>query len=210
MNEKVPELRHSIREILAPELRKDGFRGSGMTYYRTANEFIQILNVQLSKWDGKFAINLGLHPLCIPMDDGTPPEMKKMKEYECVLRRRLNEDNFDSWFEYGEKQSTMHNAVEKALGMYESIGRELFREVALPTSQLNVITAKSFEQSEFNFQGFGNTELTMAWTLARMRKHSGNNQEALYFANIAIKKIGTKMAGRGILPELKKFVSEIN
>lgn len=210
MTEKAPALQNSIRDVLAPELRKDGFRGSGKTYYRIVNDFIQILNIQSSRWSGRFAINLGLHPLCIPMNDGKAPEIKKIKEYECVFRRRLREDNLDTWFEYTENQASMDNAVENALELYLKTGRELFAEVALPTSNIHTITAKSFEEENYNFAGFGNTQLLTAWSLARMRKHVGNYEGALNFANIAINIIGNGIGGRGILPEIEEFISELN
>ena len=205
---ETPRLRNSVRDILAPELRKDGFRGSGNNYYREINEFVQIINLQKSKWGHRFAINLGLHPLCILMSDGSALIAKKIKEYHCVFRMRLREDKLDTWFEYDETQSSMDNAVKDALNMYHQVGRELLNEVVLPTSQLNTVTLKSFEEGNYNFQGFGNTKIITAWALARMKEHSGDYQGALRFANFVIRSIGDGMGGRGILPEIKQFVSE--
>jgi hypothetical protein len=86
-----PRLEPSIGAILAPQLRADGFAGSGRTYRRIANSWIQVLNVQGSRHGGSFAINLALRPVGLPDVIGQPVNPKSVTQDACELRRRLAE-----------------------------------------------------------------------------------------------------------------------
>jgi Domain of unknown function (DUF4304) len=47
------------------------------------------VNFQGSSSGDKFYINLGAQPLFIPAEGNANPDLKNLKEYECILRRRV-------------------------------------------------------------------------------------------------------------------------
>jgi hypothetical protein len=79
-----------ILKKIAPHLRTKGFRGSGQNYRKTDGDFIFIINFQGSSWGEKFYVNLGAQPVFIPAE--SEADMKKLKEYQCILRRRVGQD----------------------------------------------------------------------------------------------------------------------
>ena len=85
-----------MREVLkklGPSLRAVGFRGSGQYFRKKEGDFIFVVNLQGSRWGDVFYVNLGAQPIFIPTDSNTDPDPKRLKEYECILRRRVG----DQW-----------------------------------------------------------------------------------------------------------------
>jgi hypothetical protein len=79
-----------VREVLkriAPALRALGFRGSGQNYRKAEGDFVFIINFQGSRSGDTFFVNLGAQPVFIPAEGYA--DLDKLKEYECVLRRRV-------------------------------------------------------------------------------------------------------------------------
>lgn len=76
-----------VLKKLAPSLRSLGFRGSGQNYRKTEREFVLVINFQGSRWGDNFYVNVGAQPAFIPAEGNA--DLKKLKEYECVLHRRV-------------------------------------------------------------------------------------------------------------------------
>ena len=56
----MPRLESSIKDHLSPVLKSDGFLGSGRTFRRVSEDLIHVVEVQGSRFVGKFAVNLGI------------------------------------------------------------------------------------------------------------------------------------------------------
>jgi hypothetical protein len=67
-----------------------GFRGSGQNFRKAEGEFIFVINFQGSRSGSNFYVNLGAQPTFIPAEGDA--DLGKLKEYECVLRRRVGCD----------------------------------------------------------------------------------------------------------------------
>jgi hypothetical protein len=96
-----------------------GFKGSGRHFLRIDHEFVQAVNLQGSRYGGKFAVNLGLQPLGIPNVVGDETDPKTIKEIECAVRYRLSEDDMDTWWSYTSDPATMIQAASAAADMFE-------------------------------------------------------------------------------------------
>ena len=79
-----------LLKSIAPRIRELGFRGSGSTYRRIDGDFVFVINFQGSHGGEKFYVNLGAHPSFVPV--GGAADLKALKEYECMLRRRVGKD----------------------------------------------------------------------------------------------------------------------
>ena len=82
-----------VKEVLkrvGPTLRALGFRGSGQNYRKQEGDFIFVINFQGSRWGDRFYVNLGAQPIFIPAEGDA--DLTKLKEYECVLRRRVGNE----------------------------------------------------------------------------------------------------------------------
>lgn len=79
-----------VLKRIAPRLRALGFRGSGQNYRKTEGDFVFVINFQGSRSGEKFYVNLGAQPVFVPAEGHA--DLAKLKEYECILRRRVGVD----------------------------------------------------------------------------------------------------------------------
>lgn len=191
MSDSVPRLETAIRNRLVPHLREDGFKGSGRTFRRVVNGWIQIVNVQGSRYGGKFAINLAIHPSTIPDVLGNEPDLKRITESHCEFRRRLAETGSDQWWEHDSSQASMDAAVSAAADVYVRKGRPILVDTCLLTSPLLTVSPEDFARDHFNFCGFGSTKTRMALVLARLRKAEGRFAESRAFAAQGLASVGS-------------------
>lgn len=186
-----PRLEISIKEHLAPVLRADGFSGSGRTFRRVVGDFVQVVNVQGSRYGGQFAVNLAIHPLCIPDVRGEVPDPKKLTEELCEFRRRLSESSADQWWKHDGSQESMNTAIKAVAIVYCTIGRQILEHFNGSVSPMHLVTPEAFENGQYNFQGFGSTNVRMALALARFCQAKGHKEAAKKFANIGLAAIGS-------------------
>lgn len=182
MNEPTtPRLEHSIREHLAPLLREDGFGGTGRTYRRTVNGWVQILNVQGSKYGDAFAVNLAIHPVAVPDCIGRTVDPKKLTHDACELRQRLSEDGEDQWWAHFGERESMDEAVRCAASVYATHGRALLHRLAGNPSPLDTFTPDQLVNSMSDLAGFKAPAGRVALLFARVRRLEGRAQEAAGF-----------------------------
>lgn len=191
-----------IRTKLAPLLREDGFSGSGRTYRRSIGGWIQVVNVQGSRYGGSFAINLAIHPLGVPDGLGNPPNPKKITQELCELRRRLSEESSDYWWSYNDNLENMERAVVEAAAVYARSGRPALADLAKSDSPFNTVTPSQFARDEADFLGFGSTKARMALVLSRLRRVQGRIQESREFAAYGLTLVGNALLLRGDLQAL--------
>ncbi|WP_315812586.1 DUF4304 domain-containing protein [Bradyrhizobium sp. SZCCHNR2028] len=196
----------AIRSQFAPTLRRDGFSGTSRRYWRLVGGQCQVVEVQGSRYGGKFAVNMGIQPMSIPLLSGEPPEPKRMREMDCLFRRRLARQPGDQWWDYEPNQLSMDAAARDACAMYEQVGRAQLDFMAQPTSPLTTVTPEAFAEQTCDFKGFGNTGVLMAWALGHMRKAAGKNAEAQGFARFALEKIGDGPGGSGLKAKLRDLL----
>jgi len=78
-----------LLQRIAPALRALGYRGSGQNFRITETDFVFVVNFQGSSWGDRFYVNLGAQPAFIPAEGDA--DLKKLKEYQCILRRRVGD-----------------------------------------------------------------------------------------------------------------------
>lgn len=207
MNTAAPRIDSAVRDHFAPVLRGDGFSGSGRTFRRVVDGWIHVVNVQISRYGGEFAVNLGLQPVSVPDVLGNIPDPKKISEELCEFRRRMPENiaHLDMWWKYETTHESMTVAVREATRTYEKIGRSLLDGATAKTADLNSVSPSAFAAGVFNFLGFGSTKCRMAFTLARLRRAQGRTEDARAFALHALEQVGTasllKMQIQALLAE---------
>ena len=82
-----------MKEVLkkvGPSLRTHGFQGSGQNYRKQEGDFVFLINFQGSRGGDNFYVNLGAQAVFVPAEGDA--DLAKLKEYECMLRRRVGND----------------------------------------------------------------------------------------------------------------------
>lgn len=204
-NSSMPRLETAIRSTLVPLLREDSFSGSGRTFRRVKDGWLQVISVQGSRYGGSFAINLAVHPLATPDLRGNAPDPKKITEELCEFRRRLSETKSDQWWKHELSDESMVSAMGAAANVYRSVGRPLFERVSGVSAPMMTVTPADFCAGLYDFSGFGSTKVRMALALARLRKSEGRCKESMAFAACGLENIG---GATGLRSELQTLSSQ--
>jgi hypothetical protein len=206
VSEPKPSLAKAIQSQFAPTPRLDSFSGTSKRYWRVVGGQCQVVEVQGSRYGGKFAINMGIQPMSVPLLSGGAPEPNSLRDMECLFRRRLAVQRGDQWWECQPDQLSMDAAARDACAVYEQVGRGQLEFLAEPNSPLNTLTRETFAAGTYDFKGFGNTGVLMAWTLAHMTKAAVKNAEARGFAELALEEIGDGLGGSNLKAGLRKLL----
>lgn len=69
-----------------------GYRKAGNSFWKVENGFYKLVNFQKGAYGDYFFVNVGLHPIGLPSFITGKLEVKERpKEYECILRHRIEE-----------------------------------------------------------------------------------------------------------------------
>jgi Domain of unknown function (DUF4304) len=198
----MPRLETAIRSILAPHLREDGFSGSGRTFRRVRNSWIQVVHVQGSRSGGSFAINLAIHPLDILDVRDEAPDPKTITDDLCEFRRRLAETDMDQWWEHQASVDSMNCAMTEAARVYARVGRPQLDTICGSESPMHRVRAVDLKEGSFDFLGFESTSVRMALALSRLRKSEGRLDESKAFACYGLANLGRAIGLRDELTVL--------
>ena len=89
-------------KVVEPQLRGLGFKGSRRNFRRVQGEVVHILNVQGSSSGERCYVNLGVHLSFLPSAGTGTSDLKKLKEYDCAFRSRLDpQPHFSLGWPYG-------------------------------------------------------------------------------------------------------------
>jgi hypothetical protein len=112
----------AIREILAPVLRADGFKGSGRTFRRYRGELVHVFSVLGSRWGGALYAGLGVHLRFLVFPQDLPWTWEKISEHNCFLRSALAPGGW----RHEEDEASIFAAIQSIRTLYESHGRAEF------------------------------------------------------------------------------------
>ncbi|MCJ8288820.1 MAG: DUF4304 domain-containing protein [Crocinitomicaceae bacterium] len=130
-NEPLPpisskEFKVAVKEYFAPQLRKEGWKGTGFDFYKNESPLFYVLSFIPNKYGGSFYIEIGIHYSFITDIEGLQFNSKKLKTYELDFRRRLkDEDNNVEW-QYPSDIESCSDILDQIWGTLETDGTCFF------------------------------------------------------------------------------------
>jgi hypothetical protein len=152
--------------------------------------WIQVVNVQGSRFGGQFAVNLATQPLRIPDVLGGTSDPSVITQELCEFRGRLSAFGTDQWWSHDATTESMDAAVASAAAVYLERGRSILGKLAAPDSPLELVTAANLASGNFNFFSLESTLVRMCLALARLRKVQGRVAESQDFARLGLSNLG--------------------
>jgi len=123
-NEKRKIMDKKLKEIIVPELRKKGFKGTFPYFRRLTNSKIEVLGFQHSQWGSQFYINIGICPITGITSSGEYVSPNKIKPHHCSQTARVETDfNFEN-MNYDTVINTCLNGLKKADNWWEKTKRK--------------------------------------------------------------------------------------
>jgi hypothetical protein len=184
-------------EELGRGVARGRIQGSGQNFRKRDGDFVFVINVQGSSSGETFYVNLGAQPLFLPIEGSGEVEVdvKKIKENECVLRRRVGTD----WrWTMSERQtaSFVSNVLNEQAQFFGHAG-------TLPSA-----VASNSPRVLLDSFSWGVTEARAALHLARASAALGCDEKAVEAANL-----GLALAGQGasiLRAELRSILQRVN
>jgi hypothetical protein len=161
----------AIREILAPILRSDGFKGTGRKYHRVLGEVVHLFQVQGSRYSPSLAVNLGVHLQFLGRMAGSHVDPPRLWASECFLQARMTEDGQpgDQWWNHDGSTDSITSAVMAMKRAYAERWRSMFDRLSNYPASFAHMTPENLGE---NLGSFGILAPNIA--LARIRLHEGN------------------------------------
>lgn len=182
-----------LKQELSPKLRGLGFKGSGQNFRRVKNEVVNIVNIQIDKYGGSCAVNLGLHLLFLPSNSHIElPSLAKIKEYDCEFRTRLApHSKTDFWWKFDNFLGSPQNMARHLIGTYLEYGEPKFANFDTVEKIAAMFTLDDFKKKDL-LKAFGLVTLQPGvLAMARIHQHVGNKPKAREFANFGLDNLGS-------------------
>lgn len=177
---RVREMKSILSQVV-PALRSLGFKGSGQNYRKATGEAVMVVNFQKSSGDDRFYVNLGVQPMFIPTEGGVDPDSKKIKEYECVFRRRVSPPEGALGWPCHVDPATVDQLRSRIASAYEGYLAPLAK-VPGPVTEL---TPEEF-RSQHSGSIFGGAHPLNALNFARIALARGHLDRAKEFAELGL------------------------
>jgi hypothetical protein len=167
-----------LSKTLYPDLRREGFVGSGATLRRRNGAVIHVFNFQGSKWGHECYLNLGSHLTFLPPEGGLSVPLESLDEADCAFRDRvIPPTGKSSGWRYGDSVEDAENTIELIRKAWTIQGHAFFSKYAsYPDSFVHLVT----ETNPALVNARENLHL------ARIATQLGRHQEAMAFARTGI------------------------
>jgi len=194
----------ALRDVLGPELRRDGFRGSGANYRRFRAPVIHVINIQGSRYGGECCVNFGIHLSLLPTIVGQAANPGKLTEPECEFRWRLAPDGQrDQWWAYGSDEASAKASAAHLVELYRDRGRPLLNGWLEFPGRFAEVTVKDLEDGRPEaLPGFPTT-VRAALAFARINAHLNQPDRAREFARFGLNHLGLATA---LQPEFERLL----
>ena len=177
-----------------PELRKEGFKGSGKTLRRIDEPLVHVVNVQGSHGADGFFINLGanltfLYPLIA----------EKTLESNCAFRDRLEPPvQFQNrLWPYAASEPDANIVIDEVIRAWSESGHAFFDAYAS--------YPESFERL-IRETDFGEMHPNHVFTHAKIARQLGQEETAVTLVHNALPAVGA--AATGLLSNMQAFLAE--
>ena len=193
-----------LKQEFSPKLREIGFKGSSQNFRRINNEIINTINIQVNKYGGSCAVNLGLHLLFLPVCWADKlPDIKNIKEIDCEFRMRLVPKNkTDYWWKYDGMLSSPTKTAHHLIETYFAYGEPHFQEFNTIEKIKDMLSIEDLKKSDFINVFGGVVAQRGALAMARIHPHLGDIAKAKEFASYGLKNLGSAIALKPALVEI--------
>jgi hypothetical protein len=194
-----------LNRDFVPLLRADGFKGSGNTFRRVKGDRIDIVNIQGSRYGGQCCVNVAVHFSFLPSEGGGHvTDFKKLKEYQCTFRDRLQEAReSDHWWPYGASDAEAEASVANLVAMWKRRGSSFFSNFEPFPDVLERITPAELDSDDFSNMPAAMTEVHAALVMARIMKHLGRREQCREFAEVGLRHLGLAVGLKTELEHLR-------
>jgi len=165
------EFKKQIAKSFGQEMRKLGFKGTGLQYFQETEDFLFAVYIELGRWGGHCTAGFAVHPKEIKKDSEGKLNLKKLKIYEYEFKMGLSKHSKEQWWKYTDEEKINHQTLSEILQLIKTKTFpvfDLFRSKPNLLELFKVSDLKDFYKVCKKKAGItiDTTETRFAWALA--------------------------------------------
>ena len=179
-----------IKQIAKPfgvEMRKQGFKGSGLEYQRDDGDYLTAVYIVPSRWGGKCTAGFAIHPKAITKNYKGRLNLNKLKIRDFEFKMTLTDYAMGEWWNYSDDE---FNNLATLNDIIITIKRKAFPVIEQFVDQPNILeTFEIAEMADFHENWLKKTGVFLAtvdsqfaWAMTLIHE-SRNLAKAKQFAN---------------------------
>ena len=100
------EFKKHIAKPFGGEMRKHGFKGTGLEYHRDAGDYLTAVYIEPSRWGGKCTAGFAIHPKAITKNYNGGLNLNKLKIHDYEFKMSLTDYADGEWWNYNDDEFT--------------------------------------------------------------------------------------------------------
>lgn len=180
------DFRKQIAKPFGGELRKYGFKGTGLEYFKETEEYLITVYIEPSRWGGSCRARFALHPKQVNKDYDGEKDLTKLKVYQYEFKMSLSPESGGINWDYSEDEEENLITIENILKTIKSIAFPIIEKFTITPSVLDlfeITDMATFHDSCLKKIGvyIATTDHRFAWAMALIYEHK-NPEKAKQFA----------------------------
>ena len=184
------EFKKQIAKPFGNEMRKLGFKGTGLNYFQETDDFIFAVYIGSGRWGGSCHTGLVIHPKQVYKNSVGLLNLKKLQLHQYEFRMNLSEIPCGESWEYADDPETNLNTLNEIIGIIKSRAIPIIDSFKSGTGVLETFTVADLKEFHENYtkktgSTIATSEFRFAWAMTLIFEHK-NPSKARQFAKWAL------------------------
>lgn len=204
------EFKIAVSKYFAPQLRKQGWKGSGFNFYKDDLPIILVISVIPNRYGGSFYIELGIHYSFITDISGEKLNHKELKTYQLDFRRRLKDKEGKVDWKYTSDIESCSKLLEHILNTFHTNGKSFFAQFdqsGAPWLSINPTDIDDITQHSKYVDFELPPDARSAWMISQILGFYDQKIEAVEMAKYGLSKI-TPPQGQALIQPLNNLIEK--
>ncbi len=204
------EFKVAIKRYFAPQLRNEGWKGSGFNFYKDESPLICVLSIIPNKYGGSFYLEVGVHYSFITDLSDELYETKSLKTSQLDFRRRLKDKEGKTDWKYPTELDSCSPLLDHIWNTLQTDGQAFFKQfdqngepwISMDPSDLDSKELYS-KHVEFELP----PDARSAWMISQILGYYDKRVEAIKMAKYGLSKIHPPQ-GQALIQPLNKLIEK--
>ena len=179
------EFKKYLTKYYSKEIRKQGFKGTGLNYNKQIGHYIHSIQIFPDKWGGQCWVEVGVHLDFIPDSSHmTVYAPSKVKTIDSMIRKTIGEHGKQKLYLYGRNEEEAKQTIELMLKDIKRIGLSYLCQFSeFPEPFVN-LSAEDLQNDTYSWLEDINVN---SLNLARINCYLGNSEKTEEFCRYGLK-----------------------
>lgn len=179
------EFKKYLTKYYSKEIRKFGFKGTGLNYNKQLGHYIHSIQIFPDKWGGQCWVEIGIHLDFLPDSSHMNiMEPSKVKTIDSIIRKTIQDNGKQKLYLYGRNEEEAKQYIEKMLNDIKKTGLPYLDQFTEYPEPFNKLTPEDLQNDTFSWL----EDISVnSLNLARINCYLGNMEKTESFCKYGLK-----------------------